>query len=579
MSNILRRATVSATSGGGVSGGFTPEYVESTHEFVSAGDTNGIIYYHGTKYDTAAWTNPLSSGFMPWTGGWAESHFSNSSFGSLSNGMAARRLDLMPGEAASITVLSLHQYSGTSDRTIEFVFEGSNNRNSWEVIVSGTLTTANTWQTFESADANFYSYFRLRDANSATVARIGGIELYGTLRRRMNDALVFKEFLDTRDFFYLIGSRNSIGSWDNPALNTAVLNATQLTNTDRTLTNPTTSTTARTWLFGEGISFKPSAVSLRNYTGSTGQINTGFKIEASLDGGSNWTPLYTHESGELGLPKAWNLFNIDSANSYNGIRITTPDSRRLDEIQLYCSQYEVPIYDDGGNTFDAAAIPNLAAWYDATDITLGNAQRVTTWADRSGNGFDLTAPDNEALQPTFIQSSRAVRFAGQFMSASQPNVPLASSEDTTIFIVGYKTNNSSSRNVLVSSRALNGGDNGITWAWENSTNNTRMRSFRAGVSGKDTGSNGFLVPSGIHVWHMRISALLTNWGHDGTVDYSFDSMGLPSTTGKMYIGAEFSSTETGLLNGVVKEVILYRRYLDDSEITAISSALKNKWGI
>lgn len=579
MSNILRRATVSATSGGGVSGGFTPEYIESTHDFVSAGDTNGIIYYHGTKYDTVNWVNPLSSGYIPWTGSWVDTHFSNSTFSSTSSGMSARRLDLMPGEAASITVLSLHQYSGTSSRTTTFVFEGSNNRNSWEVIASGTLTTANTWQTFASSDTNFYSYFRLRDPDSATVLRIGGIELYGTLRRRMNDALAFTDFLDTRDFFYLIGSRNSIGSWDNPALNSAVLSASQTTNTDRTLDNPTTSSTVRTWLFGQGISLKPSAISLRNYTGSTSQINTGFTIEASLDGGDNWTQLYAHQSGESGLPKSWNLLNIDSPNSYNGFRITTPDARRLDEVQLYCSQYEVPIYDDGGNTFDAASVANLAAWYDATDISLSNGQRVTTWSDRSGNGFDLIAPDTVALQPTFIQSSRAVKFASQFMSASQPNVPLGTSEDTTIFIVGYKTNNSSARNVLVSSRALSGGDDGITWAWENSTNNTKMRSFRAGVSGKDTGSSGFLVPSGIHVWHMRSSSLQTNWGHDGVIDHSFDSMGLPSATGKLYIGAELISTEDNRLNGVVKELIFYRRYLDDAELMAVSAALKNKWGI
>lgn len=581
MSNILRRATVSATTGGGISGGFTPEYVETDHTFVSTGDTNGIIYYHGTKYGTATWANPYTTGYMPWTGGWAEPHFSNTTFSSTQDGMPARRLDLMPGEAASVNLLSLHQSSTGSNRMTTFVFEGSNNRNTWQTIASGALTTANTWQTFPTVDTNFYSYFRLRNPNSSTVLRIGAIELYGTLRRRMNDALVFKEYLDTRDFFYLLGSRNALGVWDNPALNPTLLTASQSDTTNRVYENPASNTTTKSWIFGPNISIRPSALTVRNHTGTaTGAIGSNFKIEATMDGGNNWTTLWAHQAGEAGLPKTWNLFNIDSGNSYNGFRFSYPGSARMEEAQLYGSQYDIPAYEGGANTFDAASYTNLAAWYDASDLALANNQKVTVWPDRSNNGFDLLAPDTESLQPTFSLANRSVKFSAQYLSVEDSEAPLAKNEEATVFVVGYKTNNSSSRNVIVSSRIATSGDNGICWVWEGATNSTRMRSYRPGASGKDTGSSGFLVPAGLHIWHMRVSAAQANWGHDGVVDHSFDTMGLPTATDTLFIGGEGTSTGvTNLLNAMLKEVIFYRRYLSDSEIESITAALKNKWGI
>jgi hypothetical protein len=81
------------------------------------------------------------------------------------------------------------------------------------------------------------------------------------------------------------------------------------------------------------------------------------------------------------------------------------------------------------------AIPDsgdLHAQYDATELSLNDGDSVTTWADETGNGYDLTAGTAPTYEASSINSNPAVSFDGaddfldvDFSALTQPNTIFA----------------------------------------------------------------------------------------------------------------------------------------------------------
>ena len=114
--------------------------------------------------------------------------------------------------------------------------------------------------------------------------------------------------------------------------------------------------------------------------------------------------------------------------------IYNPDGSEVSEIVLPDgSTASEVIAPDGSVVF--SAIPDsedLHARYDATKLSLSDGDPVSTWADETGNGYDLTA----GIQPTYvangINSNAAIEFNGtddyldtMFSALSQPNTVFA----------------------------------------------------------------------------------------------------------------------------------------------------------
>jgi len=113
--------------------------------------------------------------------------------------------------------------------------------------------------------------------------------------------------------------------------------------------------------------------------------------------------------------------NIDGSE----IQRATIDGEDVSEITI-----------DGQQAADLSPIPDsedLHARYDATELALTDGDSVSTWADETGNGYDLTAGTAPSYQASEINSNPAVAFDKansefldvDFSALSQPNTIFA----------------------------------------------------------------------------------------------------------------------------------------------------------
>jgi hypothetical protein len=116
---------------------------------------------------------------------------------------------------------------------------------------------------------------------------------------------------------------------------------------------------------------------------------------------------------------------------------------------------------DGTVLWQKNAIPDsgdLHARYDATEISATDGDSISTWADQTGNGHDLTAGSAPTFKSSIINGNPVVRFDGaddyldvDFADLSQPNqyfivFRLQSTNDSVVFTRFSST--SGGRNVL-----------------------------------------------------------------------------------------------------------------------------------
>lgn len=198
-----------AASDGTIVASYVPASTALT--YVSSGDTNGLIYYLGTRGGSFATPVPqtagtsgttltgaeltivvssiLAAGYEAWmavdrltTNGFCSDGTSGGALG------ATYRLDLKTRKLIpnKLTIASPGQLA--TDRLIGFVLEGSNDAAAWTTLLTvpnaGYTATAQ-WKAWDVTGSVAYRYLRVRltalDSSGYSCLAIGEIELYGTL--------------------------------------------------------------------------------------------------------------------------------------------------------------------------------------------------------------------------------------------------------------------------------------------------------------------------------------------------------------------------------------------------------------
>lgn len=221
--------------------------------------------------------------------------------------------------------------------------------------------------------------------------------------------------------------------------------------------------------------------------------------------------------------------------------------------------------------FSPQAVAGLQLWLKADAIVgLNDGDPVSTWADASGNGRDLT----QALtkRPTYktniVNGLPVVRFDGTNDVLISPS--FSYEQPSTIFMVNKTT--SSDFKYWFSSR----GGFGMA-AYQNAGSPTL--SMYAGSAGQPASNrlNGSLPPSSFELWRMKYngasSALHLN---NAAQTYATGSPGSNSGDG-LYLGNRYDES---LPAGVdFAEFLIYDPAPGASDVAAIEAYLATKYGI
>ena len=243
-----------------------------------------------------------------------------------------------------------------------------------------------------------------------------------------------------------------------------------------------------------------------------------------------------------------------------------------------------------GAAFDPSQISELRTWYDADDATTitlrSGTDFISKWADKSGNGYDLTQT-SASIQPLFtggtsVQAWSAntyVYFDGDYITRTT-GTSFTDSGFTYFYVA--RVPNSESDGLLfnytdqappvnvgkyrayqasgVGDITLDlGADNyRMRWNWSNPSTIGGKNTYQYGwVSGTTAGSFSGAVNDIIYT--SSVSA--------GTI---------PDTVAAISLGA--NNNGDALMSGYIAEIIVYGKVLTTNEKNNVETYLKNKWG-
>lgn len=229
-------------------------------------------------------------------------------------------------------------------------------------------------------------------------------------------------------------------------------------------------------------------------------------------------------------------------------------------------------------------IPGLTLWLDAADAsTITIATGVSTWKDKSGNGFNV-AQATGSRQPTYTTNLQSglpgIVFDGvSYVMGGSSNSVLMDPElgYMSIFVVNKCV--AATVGYGAGKGRLNGTGSSAGWA---QGNNSGALQLQAGTSTPATigSSNTISTPES--------NASVKEWYFTGsTLDYLKDGVALGvqrsysvsvTTTSVLSIGGRFSSNDV-FTNENVFEIIIFKNSLTTAERLQIRQYLGNKWGV
>lgn len=244
--------------------------------------------------------------------------------------------------------------------------------------------------------------------------------------------------------------------------------------------------------------------------------------------------------------------------------------------------------DIGKHVFSPIDINNLYAWYDSSDassITKDGSNLVSQWNDVSGNGKHVTA--TTTARPT--DTANGIDFDGtaNFMASATASdwTFLHSGTGSTVFVVMEtgSANPGVSMSMLGTSNTATAGV--IYYAEDSAVNDgTRMFNYNGSALVLNY-SNSDVAPqqttnilSYLYGTEAGASNDLNMYALNSNYRNS-DNLNTPSTnapTHPLAIGAN-GSGNGGFFNGLIKEVLIYKRKLTTTEREKVANYLNDKW--
>ncbi len=217
-------------------------------------------------------------------------------------------------------------------------------------------------------------------------------------------------------------------------------------------------------------------------------------------------------------------------------------------------------------------------WYDATDLVGAEGSTVTSWPDRSGNGWTLTpAAGTQYLRTGGINGMPAMESSNGSMQ-SVAGMFSGSPAGITIFHVG-KWESSAITGYNAPILALGEVQSGIFWAEGPNRKSSQMGANLWTNAGALTTGN--VSKHRLPLYRERVAAYRFAAGTtadiwvDGAMTYDAAAVSGP-VTGRMYVGS-YWTTETHVHR--TGEVIVFDRALSDAEMHKVNAYLLQKWGL
>lgn len=221
------------------------------------------------------------------------------------------------------------------------------------------------------------------------------------------------------------------------------------------------------------------------------------------------------------------------------------------------------------------AIPGLTLWLDASDdTTVSTPLGYYTWADKSGNGRDVTAP-SAAFDPDYTLSAINGLNAFQYNGAN---------EQLRTAVNPYSENilTSSAYTVLVVMQAEATTD-GAVWQANGGTGLTVTDS--SGLKARSFNDDGS-IDTVLETITISTPTVVTTKLSGGSLfqkinagSFSSIATGATLTTGgsRLVIGNALSGFAA--YNGYIGEVLVYNVALSDASVGSLVTYLREKWGI
>lgn len=371
-------AILSATPGGG---GIQPgEDAGGVFNLIpgSLGDTNGLFYFLGARYNSGVWENPFTAGDVVLQAT-SDPNFpvSQDSLAKLVNrtqddmnvtpvfnsGSHAIQVNLPPGATLKATHLSIQLPSApTQNANIQKVVrvEGSNDGGTWATLgsditlsfvgnrwVLGNLTNPNAFRIFRIFGTNFTPVNPGSNPEVYNTLRLSEIEFYGELTIVPGSHHTYQFNGDANGVFYYLGQRGGNGVWRNPSANGDIVVTADgpLVGTvdqivDRLPSNVyTDGNTARAYYFDlkADRSLICNKLSFRQRT-TYASGTTSFVLQGRNDVGDplDWTSLVTVYPSQN--PDAWTSVDVPGGVGYRQFRVISAQAFfTIGELELYGS--------------------------------------------------------------------------------------------------------------------------------------------------------------------------------------------------------------------------------------------------
>jgi len=257
--------------------------------------------------------------------------------------------------------------------------------------------------------------------------------------------------------------------------------------------------------------------------------------------------------------------------------------------KLYNFDLESEIKDDYDSGFRPISVKKwnplstipIVAWYDASDsstITNNESNKVTAWADKSGNSNDLTGQDNPITGVNTQNSLNVIDLDGDDYF-ERDNFSTPASADLQAFIVCKVTTVDNNADSIMSMDASSND-------WQiGAGNHTQFRGILTFNDQTPHGSTTVGSNAGISGFHIFCADL--DFTDDGEYQLFVDGETLPGTYVRNYTSELASNVEFYLFanrqrnrfpEGAVAEVILLDS-TSDTDRQKVEGYLAHKWGL
>ena len=348
-------------------------------------------------------------------------------------------------------------------------------------------------------------------------------------------------------------------------------------------------------LYCIGGQLRISHIGVADYDTTTANLVDGVRYDICMERGDD-NNFRVMVNGTQAHPTAFTIpTNVpSSASMYLGAEEGTGRfvTGKMDEIRwttgaLYGGDYTPSLPFDGGSWTPAETTTSI--WLDAADTgtITSDVDGVSNWADKSGNGYDVTQ-SSAAAKPTTgvtqINSENALDFDGGDWLVSVDDQPLLTEGE--MFVV-FRTNDHTQRQELFTKSSASG-------------SNFEDFEWRFGIRAVDSAADGKLQYGGYGIATSQFidastncasnTVYLTNFRYltldaevflDGTsVGTSTTSLQLgsgKSTSNRIWVGS--SEGTTRWLDGSIAEIVVTPTALSVDDRQIMEGYLAHKWGL